>query len=621
MKFNLPINVQSEVKQYDPEVRAMVELQKELEAAKKAPSKPRKPREYRRGNPAQLVPHELFHDDPMEGLHLYQQAVKDISDDTDVRAGHAIVRRLINNDNELFGIMYYFRYLWVAAWIPEVEEDGTRPYVYGISVAFKDNATIRSTVPPSFFARNCTERKTTAPIEYMFNQDDMISYTVGRTKYKTKTIIITEDEIKDGYRDEFWMVPSQLHKWNFNTYSSRTRDLCHVLRRFSERVGETVKREEQDNNRNIFDRIYQGDPTLAKCVAGGYSPVAFLNRRNIDCYRNEVDWYIKQILDVTYVGDMGEPKEKFTAFLNNKVMRRYLTEICTKVENMYRVECAKRVANFYRFRSLFEPFDYMKHNALELIKIYPDIPVDYLINHMDMLTNARSVMDNYNNAKAATYLRENVPVATFIKLLNDEYTEYVEVEKNSTSYHRHKDYNGRYVLQMVNDTVGMIHGLIDAGHEVTKPRRWRFREWHDHIQGLQWKVHNKKEDLPQCLFPEPMKVDDYTFMQPLHTHMLAEWGKAVRNCVGSHGYADRIKDYQSMILLVMVNRESRYTIQCEVQGGEMTVSQIADVCNKSLSIDDRTEVERKLGEAITKREQMLKDDQIEEQRRKLESML
>ena len=36
MKFNLPINVQSEVKQYDPEVRAMVELQKELEAAKKA---------------------------------------------------------------------------------------------------------------------------------------------------------------------------------------------------------------------------------------------------------------------------------------------------------------------------------------------------------------------------------------------------------------------------------------------------------------------------------------------------------------------------------------------------------------------------------------------------------
>ena len=76
-----------------------------------------------------------------------------------------------------------------------------------------------------------------------------------------------------------------------------------------------------------------------------------------------------------------------------------------------------------------------------------------------------------------------------------------------------------------------------------------------------------------------------------------------------------------MILLVMVNREPRYTIQCEVQKGEMTVSQIADVCNKSLSIDDRTEVERKLGEAITKREQMLKDDQIEEQRRKLESML
>jgi hypothetical protein len=36
MKFNLPINVQEEVKQYDPEVRAMVELQKELEAAEES---------------------------------------------------------------------------------------------------------------------------------------------------------------------------------------------------------------------------------------------------------------------------------------------------------------------------------------------------------------------------------------------------------------------------------------------------------------------------------------------------------------------------------------------------------------------------------------------------------
>ena len=243
-----------------------------------------------------------------------------------------------------------------------------------------------------------------------------------------------------------------------------------------------------------------------------------------------------------------------------------------------------------------------------------------LINNLDLFSNTQSICDVSTAGTVGQYLRENVPVATLVKMMNDEMTEYMKAAKTDR-YSRYKDYEGRYILSQLRDTIDMLRGLLSGNHEVTKPRRWRFREWHDHVQGLQWKVQNKKEDLPQCLFPEPMKVNGYTFLQPLDTHMLAEWGKAVRNCVGSHGYSDRIKNYQSMILLVMVDREPRYTIQCEVEKGEMTVSQIADVCNRTLEPEDRTRVEQMLGEAITKRDEILKEDKLDEQRRKMESML
>ena len=614
MKFNLPTNVQEEVKQYDPEVRAMVELQKELEAAeKKAKAKPRKTREYRRGNPAQLVPLDLFSKDEEEALHQYQNLIKEISDNEDGTKGHAIHRRITDATGEITGFIYYYRYLWVATWIPPKEEDGSRPYVYGVSVAFKDTERIREVVPQGFFAKPGNSS------EYMFKQDDMYAYTVGRTKYRTKTICITEDDIRDGWRDVYWMNLSFTQAWNFFNHNNKTNDLRYNLRMFSRQVCSTIKHfDGRTDSRDIFDRIYGRDPSMAKAVAGGYNSIAWLARRNIDCYRNEVDWYYEQILSV-YVGST-EVKDKLSTFLNNKVMRRFTTEVCNKVQQEYELQCSSQCAEFYNIRKPFYDLDYLQGNVRNFIELYPDVPVDYLINNLELFSNTQSICDVSTAATIGQYLRENVPVATLVKMMNDEMTEYMKAAETDR-YSRYKDYEGRYILSQLRDTIDMIRGLLRGNHEVTKPRRWRFKEWHDHVQGLQWKVQNKKEDLPQCLFPEPMKIDGYTFLQPLHTHMLAEWGRAVRNCVGSHGYSDRIKNYQSMILLVMVDREPRYTIQCEVEKGEMTVSQIDDVCNRYLEPEARTKVEQMLGEAITKRDQILKEDKLDEQRAKLEAML
>ena len=134
-----------------------------------------------------------------------------------------------------------------------------------------------------------------------------------------------------------------------------------------------------------------------------------------------------------------------------------------------------------------------------------------------------------------------------------------------------------------------------------------------------------KQKLPQSLFPEPERVETeqnkWTVLQPRDTHMLAEWGKAVRNCVGNGGYAEMIKEYRAMILLVMVNREPRYTIQCEVHGGELSVTQIASVCNRRPGNAEKEKVSEILEQALSQRQAGLSAEKLAQYKAQLEANL
>ena len=58
------------------------------------------------------------------------------------------------------------------------------------------------------------------------------------------------------------------------------------------------------------------------------------------------------------------------------------------------------------------------------------------------------------------------------------------------------------------DTYQMLTQCIAAGRtDNIKPRRWRLMEWHDHLMGETWKISNPNVDLPQKLFPQPIKVE------------------------------------------------------------------------------------------------------------------
>ena len=167
--------------------------------------------------------------------------------------------------------------------------------------------------------------------------------------------------------------------------------------------------------------------------------------------------------------------------------------------------------------------------------------------------------------------------------------------------------------------------------EISKPRRWRLTEFHDHLMGIQWKTRNEDFNLPQDLFAKPVKVtwqqayeehwgkESYkntketykdsdmwsekensviSFFQPITSHQLADWGRAVRNCVGNSSYASAINRKRYFIVLAMVDHKPRYTIQLKLSDGVLVVDQIADIGNRRLSDPEKDFVQKSIAYAL-----------------------
>ena len=185
--------------------------------------------------------------------------------------------------------------------------------------------------------------------------------------------------------------------------------------------------------------------------------------------------------------------------------------------------------------------------------------------------------------------------------------------------------------------IGLVTGddgrVIAQGDpiELSKPRRWRLTEFHDHLMGIQWKTRNEDFNLPQDLFAKPVKVTwqqayegtviDHTlrnqialatgkamwsehensvisFFQPITSHQLADWGRAVRNCVGNSSYASAINRKRYFIVLAMVDHKPRYTIQLKLSDGVLVVDQIADIGNRRLSEPEKDFVQKSIAYAL-----------------------
>ena len=156
----------------------------------------------------------------------------------------------------------------------------------------------------------------------------------------------------------------------------------------------------------------------------------------------------------------------------------------------------------------------------------------------------------------------------------------------------------------------MISTLLDKGHPVPVPKRWRIDEFHDTIQAEAWKVKNPNEMLPQDLFPEPIKLThdevSWSFFQPHDTHQLALWGQAVRNCVGSaSNYAEGVRKKKHFLVLCMVGGKPMFTVQLDVNMGMMSVRQIVGTSNSRLSDVEKELYTKAFAQALKLREAQL----------------
>ena len=320
------------------------------------------------------------------------------------------------------------------------------------------------------------------------------------------------------------------------------------------------------------------------------------------------------------------------------------------------------------------PIEHMLHMIKwvnYILSVWPDTPIDYFQTYEKYLLVVRipspmKDMGYYrsrgayqqsewieNQAKMVEikkkYLKQ-MPVKTFFEIVKKRAEEH-NAEGHTSSYdfdskmHSHTAYFREWTdtISLLDDIIGSQvlegTGLETASREVamstksldmksveiSKPRRWRLTEFHDHLMGIQWKTRNEDFNLPQDLFAKPVKVtwqqayvDDLSsgviskdsmmwsekensvisFFQPITSHQLADWGRAVRNCVGNSSYASAINRKRYFIVLAMVDHKPRYTIQLKLSDGVLVVDQIADIGNRRLSDEERDFVQKSIAYAL-----------------------
>ena len=289
-----------------------------------------------------------------------------------------------------------------------------------------------------------------------------------------------------------------------------------------------------------------------------------------------------------------------------------------------------------------------------VLDVWPDTPVDYFKNYQEALENvctpwiSRGVHNNEERDAILMMTRHylsRMPVKTFFEYVKKTY------EQMSRDAKRQKDelydrgehprfYNResetmRFVMHEFDDTINMLKDVMlrfkregKLEKDLPSPRRWRMTEFHDHINAEQWKCKTEKEKLPQDLFPQPLHIkardfvstmdwyhqieknDTFCFFQPQDTHQLAEWGRAARNCVGSTSYGRGIKKKEHFIVLIMINKIPRYTVQLRLSDQILRIdvgSGIKDIANRELSRDEREFVELAFNHAFNLRTKQLEE--------------
>ena len=561
MEFFLPQNLATELIPYDPTL-------KKLARTAKPTSKSTKPK-FPLGQPFDIIPPNVIK------TSLVQDAINLINGEPVVNRVHEfrkIVGVLDEAETITTAILYHYESCWYAAWLPPQGQEGE--YVYGYAYAYKNTESAKNMVPYTVKGNidNCS----------------LVKY--GRSEFITYQEVVTKEAIIAGNSDSNWAIPSFSWRKGENIREARNR--------FVNSLRSTIPTWNERSQGGIFQRLK--DNNWANMLAVGRivdKEVAFTWLPSVD--------NLFAIID-NAVHDQGNyylsEYKQFSAIrkiIDKPFFRKLIQAKCE--------ECIKRFsdADNQSRKYVIQPWEQIKvflGSICYVHSIWPECPIDYYQTHVTELS--RIYQQRRVGNAAGYWLEKNMPVASYFHMLAKHLT-----DTTSTFFDDTVGVSRIYFSDW-HDTVSMIDTVLTAGKTIEVPKRWRITEFHDHVQAEAWKIKHTNQDLPQDLFPTPVKVQTndqtWTFIQPHDLHQLAAWGQAVRNCVGnaSH-YADDVKKKKHFIVLAMVDNKPLFTIQLEVNNGMMSVNQIKGVSNSSLTDSEKDAYTKAFGTALNKRNEEL----------------
>jgi hypothetical protein len=591
MQFQLPDQLSLECIKYD-------ETRKKLPTAEKPAKK--KPA-YPKGNVISLglIPEDICSlREQQEAINYINQAPASESISRFTKPDRAL------GVNKLYAIIYHFKQFWIAAWLPNRKDDG---YYYGITVAFKDNATARKTFRGSMFRNDKTLAKALIP-----DISHMRSERIGRTDWCVTTQFITQDLINDGYTSDYFIDPDGNHR-----YTSYGRGNSETIKRnvnaFRDQLFADIP---QWHNRgrqhwNMWRRTTPEGNSIFNCLKQMRIHHCF-SSLSFDEWQHTPEFYVNRYQK--HHNYKSVPKD----LLNCKWFRQKVTMACTQSAAAFNSADSIKAD----MQPIFEPFARICQfldSVINLTSIYPDINLDLLKSRYDELLQVHLSLCAYSSNHIGEWVKEHIKPESMLNMIERYRLEELERVTNQSnrghvsSFYTDDDTNTwKFYLRNIDDALSMLGQIITYNKTCAEgpqlnpmPRRWRHQEWHDHLMAETWEISNPKINLPQKLFPQPVKADGFTFIQPHDTHQLSQWGQAVRNCVGSSNYAEGIKKFKHLIILSMLDGKPRYTIQLKIDNGIMHVVQIADVANKRLDDQQRSQVESAFANALQQRESQL----------------
>ena len=566
MHFQLSSHLQQELLAYDPKLKALVREQEPKKTVKKS--------KYPLGNIPHLIPEDVVR------AGLQQDAIDRINGEL-APGRFQLFTKLVDVATPQartapIAILYHYEQCWYAAWLPQRGED----YVYGYAYAFKNTAAAAKVVPHQIWN----------------SKDQCTEHQIGRgVQTFTYSALVTKQDIVNGNDSRHW------RKSSVGNYYQKSRDIATAITAFEQELMSTIP--SWSDSRGIFDRIKCTNVLDALDL-----PSYFTNHIN-----NKTDFKltVESLIDATsnlnssyvpgsmsYCSTLIPIKHIITTPFIKKQLQAELDRSTAEYSNP---DNTQRKAIKYGYKA----FEHICNSIYMIDRIWPDCPVDHYRTYYNDLREV-NLGNLRNNDELIYWLRKHMPVASFFNIIR-KFNE--TPTNNRMSSFSDYDYHIKSFFEL-NDTFSMIMRILDDGKELEAPKRWRMPDFHDYVQAEAWKVTNRKEALHQDLFPTPIKVNvgssDWTFFQPVDTHQLAQWGQAVRNCVGSAGrYADDIKKRKHFIVLCMIDGKPTFTIQLDVSMGVMNVVQIAGVANQRLSVDQHEQYSTAFKQALQSRESEL----------------